>query len=156
MACEACCGSRVAGEPEKDGYYKLGFETEADVLGGDADFDDAYVYAKPLNEKLADIYIVKGSTGRELTLHDWRGATLEANFSTTAHYQQPLLNGSFGMNLSAAVPGMKPVSFRQACMNRDEASGIVGCRREAAWRTADENQNDSSVSRTAGETSPAF
>ena len=31
----------------------------------------------------------------------------------------------------------KKVSFRQACMNLFGASGIVGCRGEISWRTAD-------------------
>ena len=38
--------------------------------------------------------------------------------------------------------GQLGVSFRQACMNRFEASGIVGCRRRTLWRTADEYQED--------------
>lgn len=94
--------------PNSQGYYKLDMETEADVLGGDADFDDAYVYVKPLNDKVAEVYAQKAGTGRALTLHDWQGRMLEANFSTTRKYQQPLLYGSFGMNLSAALPGLKP------------------------------------------------
>jgi len=52
--------------------------------------------------------------------------------------------------------GKQLVSFRQACMNQREASGIVGCRRKAAWRTADENRNDARLSCLAGETPPAF
>ena len=58
------------------------------------------------------------------------------------------------------------VSFRQACMNWREAFGIVGCRRdlscvalakrEAAWRTVDENRNDARLSRRAGINWPAF
>jgi hypothetical protein len=39
------------------------------------------------------------------------------------------------------------VSFRQACMNWVESSGIVGSRRQSAWRTADENWNDRRFSR---------
>ena len=34
------------------------------------------------------------------------------------------------------------VSFRQACMNHFEASGIVGCDDTILWRTADEYQKD--------------
>ncbi len=34
------------------------------------------------------------------------------------------------------------VSFRQACMNRFEICGIVGCRYTALWRTANENAKD--------------
>ena len=48
------------------------------------------------------------------------------------------------------------VSFRQACMNQREVSGIVGCRREAARRTTDENRNDARLSRLAGAITPAF
>ena len=35
------------------------------------------------------------------------------------------------------------MSFRQACMNRFEACGIVGCELTILWRTADEYQQDS-------------
>jgi prepilin-type processing-associated H-X9-DG protein len=83
-------------------------ETEADVRGGDADFNDAYVYFKPLSNNLAEVYAQKASTGRELSFYDAYGRLLEANFGTTAHYKLPLLYGSFGMNVSAALPGLKP------------------------------------------------
>ena len=36
----------------------------------------------------------------------------------------------------------KIVSFRQACMNLFEASGIVGCRGETSWRTADGHEKE--------------
>ena len=42
------------------------------------------------------------------------------------------------------------VSFRQACMNRFEACGIVGCRFTILWRTADEYQKDARSSGAAG------
>ena len=44
------------------------------------------------------------------------------------------------------------VSFRQACMNRFEAYGIVGCH----WRTADAYQKDTRASRPAGGCSAAI
>jgi len=66
-----------------------------------------------------------------------------------AKYWSGLVAAWAGSGLSQAV------SFRQACMNRREAFGIVGCRREAAWRTADENRSDAESSRMAGATPPA-
>ena len=33
------------------------------------------------------------------------------------------------------------MSLRQACMNRFEACGIVGCQRRTLWRTADVVEN---------------
>ncbi len=98
---------RLGSKTTANGYQVLEMETEADVLGGDADFDDAYVYFKPLDDKLADVYAQKGGTGRQLDFHDINGRTLATNFSTTPHYKMPLIYGSFGMNLSAALPGMK-------------------------------------------------
>ena len=96
--------------PEADGSWKNSMETEADVAGGDRDFDDAYVYVKPAADKArtGEVWAVKAGTGRALTLFDWRGKTLAENFSSTPRFKQPVLWGSFGMNLSAAVPGMKP------------------------------------------------
>ena len=38
--------------------------------------------------------------------------------------------------------GWFSVSFRQACMNRFEACGIVSCQHRTLWRTADEYQKD--------------
>ena len=62
--------------------------------------------------------------------------------------QDGLLQSTFADVVVQRSPGLAQeecqllVSFRQACMNRREAFGIVGCRRKAAWRTADENRND--------------
>ena len=96
--------------PESDGFYKASMETEADMAGGDQDFDDAYVYTRPPSgaSKMAEVYAVKSGTGRSLTLHDWRGRTLVQDFATTPRFQQPVLWGSYAMNLSAAIPGIKP------------------------------------------------
>jgi hypothetical protein len=40
------------------------------------------------------------------------------------------------------IPDQPFVSFRQACMNRREGFGIVGCHREIVRRTTDESPND--------------
>lgn len=90
--------------------YQLGFETEADVAGGDADFDDAYIYIEPATDQStkADVWAVKAGTGRQLSLLDWRGRTLASNFSTTPRFEMPVLWGSFALNLSAAYGNFKP------------------------------------------------
>jgi prepilin-type processing-associated H-X9-DG protein len=95
--------------PDAEGFYKAAMETEADVAGGDKDFDDAYVYTKPATKRgeMAEVYAVKAGTGRRLDLHDSRGRILAANFSTTPRFKQPVLWGSYAMNLSAAIPGAK-------------------------------------------------
>lgn len=96
-------------QPNTQGFWQAGFETEADVRGGDRDFNDATVYTKPVGgSNKAIVYAVKGSTGRELSLLDWRGRMLAPNFSTTPRFEVPVLWGSYGMNLSAAYPGIKP------------------------------------------------
>jgi len=62
--------------PNAQNFYEAGFETEADVAGGDRDFNDATVYTKPVaGSNKALVYAVKGSTGRQLDLIDWRGAS---------------------------------------------------------------------------------
>ena len=48
------------------------------------------------------------------------------------------------------------VSFRQACMNRFEACGIVGCQHTTLWRTADEYQQDTPPSGPPGGRSAAI
>jgi prepilin-type N-terminal cleavage/methylation domain-containing protein/prepilin-type processing-associated H-X9-DG protein len=96
---------------QSDGTYHLGFETEADKSGGgDHDFNDATIYIKApqTRAKTAEVWVQKGSTGRELTLLDFRGKVLAANFGTTPHISTPVLWGSFGMNLAAAYSGIKP------------------------------------------------
>jgi prepilin-type processing-associated H-X9-DG protein len=94
------------------GAYESAFETEADVAGGDRSFSDAYMYVKPLGgsrSRRGEAYIRKAGTGRELSLLDWRGRILAANFSgETQRFQVPVLWGSFGMNLSVAYSGFKP------------------------------------------------
>ena len=97
-------------DPENNGAYRSDMETEADVAGGDRDFGDCYVYVRPKSKRAdtAIIWAQKASTGRQLNLYDWRGRTLEVDFHRTAEYEQPVLWGSFGMNLSAAVAGAKP------------------------------------------------
>jgi prepilin-type processing-associated H-X9-DG protein len=102
--------------PDPQGFYRLDMETEAfeeaGDAGGDADYNDAYLYVKPSTESAgkATVYGVRANTGRTLYLHDWRGRTLQemSQGSPTDHYTQPLLWGSYGMNLSAAIPGAKP------------------------------------------------
>ncbi len=103
-------------DPDAQGFYRADMETEAmEQLGsgaGDADFDDAYVYTKPLtNEKTAEVYAVKAGTGRVLSMYDYKGKLLAEHFSTTQRYQLPTLWGSYGMNLSAAIPGAKPYNI---------------------------------------------
>jgi prepilin-type N-terminal cleavage/methylation domain-containing protein/prepilin-type processing-associated H-X9-DG protein len=95
---------------DSQGQYRLGFETQAlDGTGNDADYNDATVYIAPeADGKYATAWVQKGSTGRELTLLDYRGRILAANFGTTPKFRQPILWGSYGMNLSAAIPGSKP------------------------------------------------
>lgn len=116
---------RRSREPDSNGAYRLDMETEADVSGGDKDFDDATVYVTPLSDepKLAEVWVEKRSTGRELWLHDWRGGVLERNFSVTARYKQPILWGSYGMNLSAAIPGAK--SWNALYMDYTDWSAVV-------------------------------
>ncbi len=94
--------------PDAAGYFKAEMETESDTAGGDSDFDDAYVYTKPLTDKTGDMYAVKAGTGRDLSLFSWKGSLFEKNFGTTAHYTQPMIYGGYAMNLSIAVPGLKP------------------------------------------------
>lgn len=93
---------------DDQGYHVLEMETEADVAGGDADFDDAFIHFRPIGTNLAETYARKGGTGRRLDLHDMHGRVLATDFSTTPPFKLPLIYGSFGMNLSAALPGMKP------------------------------------------------
>ncbi|HPD30608.1 MAG TPA: prepilin-type N-terminal cleavage/methylation domain-containing protein [Phycisphaerae bacterium] len=102
--------------PDGQGFYRADMETEAmEQLGsgaGDADFDDAYVYTKPLGDgKIAEVYAVKAGTGRALSMFDYKGKLLAEYFSTTPRYQLPTLWGSYGMNLSAAIPGAKPYNI---------------------------------------------
>jgi prepilin-type processing-associated H-X9-DG protein len=97
--------------PGSDGAYQSGFETEADVAGGDRTFSDAFLYVKPDGGKArrGSAWVKKAGTGRELDLLDWRGRVMAANFSgETQHFQTPILWGSFGMNLSVAYSGFKP------------------------------------------------
>ncbi|MCC7420750.1 MAG: hypothetical protein IT428_10730, partial [Planctomycetaceae bacterium] len=91
-----------------NGYYRADMETEADTAGGDRDFDDAYVYTKPIGPKKAEVYAQKTGTGRELSLLDWRTRTLQANFSTSNKFIVPLIRGGMAMNISAASSGVKP------------------------------------------------
>jgi len=42
------------------------------------------------------------------------------------------------------------VSFRQACMNRFEGCGIVGCRGRMMWETGDGYQQEAGASRQIG------
>lgn len=104
-------GSYFARSDRSDGNgeYLAAMETEADVAGGDGDFDDAYVHYKPggFMAKTGEVWGVKAGTGRQLFLHSWKGATL-AEMGSTPRFTQPMLWGSFGMNLSAAVNGAKP------------------------------------------------
>ena len=93
------------------GEYILGFETQADdPTASDNDFDDALIHIKSPSPgaKTAEVWAEKGTTGRELTLKDYKGRILAANFTTTPHFQAPVLWGSFGMNLSASYGANKP------------------------------------------------
>jgi prepilin-type N-terminal cleavage/methylation domain-containing protein/prepilin-type processing-associated H-X9-DG protein len=96
--------------PDNQGQYRLGFETQAlDGTGNDADYNDATIYFTPdPDNKNGLVWAQKGSTGRELTLLDYRNRTLAANFTSTPKIKHPILWGSYGMNLSAAIPGTKP------------------------------------------------
>jgi prepilin-type N-terminal cleavage/methylation domain-containing protein len=112
-------------EVDSNGAYRLDMETEADVSGGDKDFDDATIHVTPLLDEpsFAEVWARKRSTGRELWLHDYRGRVLEKNFSTTARYKQPILWGSYGMNLSAAIPGAK--SWNALYLDYTDWSAVV-------------------------------
>ncbi len=96
--------------PTSGNQYSIRMETEADVGGGDRDFDDATVDYIPdgFKQPKGEVWVTKGSTGRQLFLHTWRGKTLTEINGTTDRYQVPMLWGSYGMNLSAAVPGAQP------------------------------------------------
>ena len=100
---------RRSPQPDGQGFYTAGFETEADRVGGDRDFNDATVYTRPMGgTNKAMVYAVKGSTGRQLSLLDWKGRMLAPNFGSTPQFEVPLLWGSYGMNFSAAFTGIKP------------------------------------------------
>jgi prepilin-type N-terminal cleavage/methylation domain-containing protein/prepilin-type processing-associated H-X9-DG protein len=94
--------------PDATGRYTAAFETEADRLGGDQDFDDGYVYYIPagFQAKAGEVWGVKAGTGRDIYLRNWKGSTLAQ--MTTGRFTQPILWGSYGMNVSAAVQGIKP------------------------------------------------
>ncbi len=95
---------------DAQGQYRLGFETQAlDGTGNDADYNDATIYFTPEADKnYATVWAQKGSTGRELTLLDYRNRTVAENFTSVSKFKHPLLWGSYAMNLSAAIPGAKP------------------------------------------------
>lgn len=93
--------------PDSSGQYEIGFETEADVGGGDKDFDDAFIYFTPKAGKpnvSENVRAQKASTGRRLDLHDWRGRMVASDFGTTPTFTHPVIWGSYAMNLSAALP----------------------------------------------------
>lgn len=98
---------RRTSAPVTGGFWQVDMETEADTIGGDADFDDASVYYTPDGQRSAsgEAWAKKGSTGRDLLLHFWQGRTLATISGTTAKFRVPMLWGGYGMNLSAAVGG---------------------------------------------------
>ena len=59
---------------------------------------------------------------------------------TFCHHWQLIEEESLTCMRPLPVKSQKSVSFRQACMNLFESSGMVGCRRETSWRTADEHE----------------
>jgi len=90
--------------------WRADIETEAALCaGGDADFDDASVFWKlPFGgASEAEVWAVRGSTGRALRLLNWQGKTMADITGTTPRFGVPLLPGGYGMNLSAALPGSK-------------------------------------------------
>jgi len=94
-----------------NGEYRIDMETEADVRGGDRNFNDAYVYYKPdsLLSPEGGVRAQRAGTGRELKLYNWKGRFItDIPSSGTDTYKAPFLWGSFGMNLSAVVEGAKP------------------------------------------------
>jgi prepilin-type N-terminal cleavage/methylation domain-containing protein/prepilin-type processing-associated H-X9-DG protein len=94
------------------GAYTADMETEADVSGGDTDFDDCTVYTRPDGPLSATgkVWARKRSTGRRLDLHSARGKTLVRDFgsSGTPEFDTPVLWGSYGMNLSVVLVNAKP------------------------------------------------
>jgi prepilin-type N-terminal cleavage/methylation domain-containing protein/prepilin-type processing-associated H-X9-DG protein len=94
------------------GEYQADMETDVTRAqhDQDADFNDAAVHYKPdpEDQRYGDVWAIKGSTGRELTLHDWKGRTLARNFQRSDRYRVPMIYGSYGMNLSAALRDTKP------------------------------------------------
>ena len=58
------------------------------------------------------------------------------------YHDLDLLAAKSGRDGAPRLMHVKDVSFRQACMNLFEASGIVGCRGETSWRTADGHEKE--------------
>ena len=87
-------------------------ETEADATynpGGDRSFNDATIRYKfdQYGSTMGEVMAQKTGTGRILGMNSWNGKVLASNFSTTSWFRQPMLWGSYGMNLSAALRGAK-------------------------------------------------
>jgi prepilin-type N-terminal cleavage/methylation domain-containing protein/prepilin-type processing-associated H-X9-DG protein len=95
--------------------YIAFMETDVEKrAGGDKDFNDAqfaFRVGSPGTET-GKLFGVLGSTGRILTLRSWEGNTLHKigrGYSTRVPPTRVrILWGSYGMNLSAALPGANP------------------------------------------------
>lgn len=92
------------------------FETEANnPTAGDHDFDDAYVWYEEhsfLSER-GHVMAKRDDTGRTLIAYDWRGRRI-AELPKGADVDlgsQPIVWGSFGMNLSAALKDAIPTQI---------------------------------------------
>lgn len=97
--------------PDASGDYTAKMETDVEkVGGGDRDFNDADIIYRPDSKmaKMGNLRAVKGSTGRTLVLDGWKGGTLGEITGSSTSFRAPMMWGSFGLNLSAALPGAKP------------------------------------------------
>lgn len=96
-----------------NGVYRVDMETDPDPSVTDKDFYDALVYTEPdghLSPK-GQVWYEHVGTGRNLRLHTWRGQVLAGttgNGQSTDKFEVPVLWGSYGMNLSAVIPGARP------------------------------------------------
>ncbi len=98
-------------KPTAGGEWRTDMETDVEKpAGGDRDFDDASLYTKvdAENSEFGQVRTTKGSTGRNLVLLNWKESTLGEFGVKPGPFRVTVLWGSYGMNLSAALPTAKP------------------------------------------------
>ncbi len=90
------------------GYYTAAAETEAmNGLFGDRTFNDFfidYTIQGGTKGKTCRVTARGGNTGREITLHDWKGRKIGA-IPGAPETVQPVLYGSYALNLSSGLRG---------------------------------------------------